>query len=70
MAERPVTGPCRRLSRCSVGLADTIAYGTHSLLGQRQPVLVARPVGLEHKRLPYESQLLHFDKQETSRRTC
>jgi len=22
------------------------------------------PVGLEHKRLPYESQLLHFDKQE------
>ena len=33
------------------------------LLGQRQSIFVAG-LALEHKHLPYESQLLHFDKQE------
>ena len=39
-------------------------HGLTLLLGQRQSVFLADLLALEHKRLPYESHLLHFDKQE------
>jgi glutathione S-transferase len=49
---------CAKFIRYNPRMAITVYWGSGSPFSWR--VLLA----LEHKRLPYESQLLHFDKQE------